>query len=267
MRSAFTVIELLVVVAIIAILAALLFPVMIQAKNSARQTTCISNQRQIGQAFLLYLPDHNEVWAPSVLWLPQPGYAPQQIWIGYDNNNNNILGGFWGRVNEPARNRKRPGALDPYLMNDQIKKCPMMPQHWQMAYALSWFNPAYWSPYYATNPAAAGNEFGPGSKTCTFAPDGTFTCTGAQYAEIEMPASTLVEWEHDARVPMCNFLQVHNWFLTPPPIESLRSHFHFLHRDGAVVLWADGHVTRLHFGQLKRPMFSCKKSFYPSIWE
>jgi prepilin-type N-terminal cleavage/methylation domain-containing protein/prepilin-type processing-associated H-X9-DG protein len=56
----FTVIELLVVIAIIAILAAILFPVFAQARAKARQTSCLSNERQIGLALLQYVTDYDE---------------------------------------------------------------------------------------------------------------------------------------------------------------------------------------------------------------
>jgi prepilin-type N-terminal cleavage/methylation domain-containing protein/prepilin-type processing-associated H-X9-DG protein len=59
-RSAFTLIELLVVIAIIAILAAILFPVFAQVREKARQTTCASNQKQIGLGFLQYVQDYDE---------------------------------------------------------------------------------------------------------------------------------------------------------------------------------------------------------------
>lgn len=49
----FTLIELLVVIAIIAILAAILFPVFARAREKARQTVCLSNQRQMGLAVLM----------------------------------------------------------------------------------------------------------------------------------------------------------------------------------------------------------------------
>ncbi|MFA0747326.1 DUF1559 family PulG-like putative transporter, partial [Fervidibacter sp.] len=59
-RVGFTLIELLVVIAIIAILVAILFPVFSRAREKARQTTCLSNVRQINLGLQQYTQDYDE---------------------------------------------------------------------------------------------------------------------------------------------------------------------------------------------------------------
>lgn len=261
---AFTLIELLVVIAIIAILAAILFPVFAQAKQAAKQAMCLSNQRQLGLAAMLYKADHDDVWFPSCQRDVMPGFAPQQIWFGYDNNNYGVDGGFYGHVYEPATHPPRPGAIDPYLKNQQVKRCPSMPEKWQSANALNWFNPAYWSAYYSTNPGASGNEWGPASKNYRFESDGTFTMIAANDSEVQEPAQTLLCWEHLSRVPMCNFLMTDDWFGSPPNNPNLIAHFNFLHTQGANTIWCDGHAKHIFYGQLRRPYFSSRKDIYPN---
>jgi len=58
--KAFTLIELLVVIAIIAILAAILFPVFARVREKARQASCLSNEKQLGLAFVQYTNDNDE---------------------------------------------------------------------------------------------------------------------------------------------------------------------------------------------------------------
>jgi prepilin-type N-terminal cleavage/methylation domain-containing protein len=70
----FTLIELLVVISIIAILAAILFPVFAQARERARLTTCASNLRQLGLANRMYAQDYDEQLFPApTLYNPQQG--------------------------------------------------------------------------------------------------------------------------------------------------------------------------------------------------
>lgn len=61
----FTLIELLVVIAIIAILAAILFPVFSKAREKARQTQCLSNQKQIALATMIWTQENDEKLPPS----------------------------------------------------------------------------------------------------------------------------------------------------------------------------------------------------------
>jgi prepilin-type N-terminal cleavage/methylation domain-containing protein/prepilin-type processing-associated H-X9-DG protein len=63
--NAFTLIELLVVIAIIAILAAILFPVFAQARAKARQTACLSNNKQLGTSLMMYVQDYDETMPPQ----------------------------------------------------------------------------------------------------------------------------------------------------------------------------------------------------------
>jgi prepilin-type N-terminal cleavage/methylation domain-containing protein/prepilin-type processing-associated H-X9-DG protein len=67
-RRAFTLIELLVVIAIIAILAAILFPVFAQAREQARKTSCLSSEKQIGLACMMYAQDFDEAYDMVTDW-------------------------------------------------------------------------------------------------------------------------------------------------------------------------------------------------------
>jgi prepilin-type N-terminal cleavage/methylation domain-containing protein/prepilin-type processing-associated H-X9-DG protein len=62
MRRGFTLIELLVVIAIIAILAAILFPVFARAREKARQSSCLSNVKQITLGLEMYNTDYDGYW-------------------------------------------------------------------------------------------------------------------------------------------------------------------------------------------------------------
>ncbi len=77
--AGFTLIELLVVIAIIAILAAILFPVFAKVKESAKQTSCLSNARQIGLATKMYLSDYDDTQPIFYAYNSDPTlYSPAQ---------------------------------------------------------------------------------------------------------------------------------------------------------------------------------------------
>ena len=115
-RTAFTLIELLVVIAVIAILAALLFPVFGRARESARRTSCLSNVRQLGQAFLMYAGDHDET-LPNAADGPE-GEGRTGGWI--------LVNHFPANDTQAARNAFEPasGGLYPYVKGPQVYVCP-----------------------------------------------------------------------------------------------------------------------------------------------
>lgn len=85
-KTGFTLIELLVVIAIIAILAAILFPVFAQARAKARGISCLSNVKQVGTAFAMYVQDYDEttpaVWGRSGDCQPSGLNCSQEWWFG-----------------------------------------------------------------------------------------------------------------------------------------------------------------------------------------
>lgn len=108
MRRAFTLIELLVVIAIIAILAAILFPVFAQAKEAAKKAACLSNMKQIGLAFNMYISDEDDRM-PDRRDLKQSfagGWKPWASWPTSDPRSG------WALV-----------LMHPYTKNDQIWSC------------------------------------------------------------------------------------------------------------------------------------------------
>jgi prepilin-type N-terminal cleavage/methylation domain-containing protein/prepilin-type processing-associated H-X9-DG protein len=97
-RHGFTLIELLVVIAIIAILAAILFPVFAKAREKARQSSCLSNMKQLALAEQQYAQDYDECLVPT--------------------------------YTTTAGGRAFPELLNPYTKTPQIWRCPSDPVPW-----------------------------------------------------------------------------------------------------------------------------------------
>src|SRR5690349_6837536 len=96
--TAFTLIELLVVVSIIAILTAMLPPVLSKAKSKGLQARCFSNEHQIGLAFMMYSQDYQESYPYHDGWAALAGQRPA---VPYASSEVNGLGGDQWETNRP----------------------------------------------------------------------------------------------------------------------------------------------------------------------
>ena len=93
-RRGLTLMELFVVIAIIAIIAAILLPVIARAREKARQSSCLSNVKQINLSVNMYVQDYDETMPLGVAGMP-----PGAIYLTYE-------------------------LLDPYIKNTQVWECP-----------------------------------------------------------------------------------------------------------------------------------------------
>lgn len=110
-KQAFTLIELLLVIGIISILAAMLFPVFLKVQGRARQTACASNLRQIGIAITLYAQDNDDFFPYGVD--PEDKYT--EAWKDAGE------GEYWPQIKQyPLLN----DVLQSYTGSRQIWHCP-----------------------------------------------------------------------------------------------------------------------------------------------
>jgi prepilin-type processing-associated H-X9-DG protein len=112
-RGGFSTVELLMVIALIAVLIGLLLPVLAHVRENGRRTACLSNLQQLHRAFALYAQDHD-------------GNLPP-----YQNGLGRAVGGIGSGPGKPGRRVEIPdraealtAALAPYLKNGDIWFCP-----------------------------------------------------------------------------------------------------------------------------------------------
>jgi len=154
-RNAFTLVELLVVIGIIALLISILMPALSRARRQAQTTQCLSNLRQLGTATVMYLNDNRSVY--------------------YPHNNGSLEGGWWFRINKYVNK------------NEKLMHCPAWEGYtlwgvegWNYGYNLRlnhqpankvkggvimladaywYFCSQYWANYWVGSPSAAWNYY------------------------------------------------------------------------------------------------------------
>ena len=155
--AGFTLVELLTVIAIISILAALLFPVFAEAREKARQVSCLSNEKQIGMSVAMYTEDYDETLP---LYSFGAGYGGI---LGY----NSLDGPRWADM------------IFPYVKNTQTFDCPDSGRKMAIFPGGKYFNVKTYS-YGITTPL--DNTY----------PDSLFGVAGRALSELDTPAQTVM---------------------------------------------------------------------------
>lgn len=246
--SAFTLIELLVVIAIIAILAAILFPVFAQAREKARQTACLSNEKQIATAFLMYTQDYDEGMPLSFSYLAAPGTP-------------NPAAG-------PPTLAWTPWLLQPYIRTWGIFVCPDFAdgsQIWSGNGPYAWYQ--NWHRF-----ATVGYNYGYLSPWMDGSCSDYSKAVGKALADVKAPAETVafVDSDRDNGLGSLGYSHVNapnaaaDWYPSPDlccwtgswdwPAGSTKPTSLGLtwmrHNEGMNVVWVDGHVKWMKPTQL-----------------
>ncbi len=248
-RLAFTLIELLVVIAIIAILAAILFPVFAQARAKARQTTCVSDLKQISTALLMYSQDFDEAMCNHY----------------YKDPNFPWMGGSTKPPGAPETNYKWMDAIQPYVKNIGIFNCPDQGDYLDPSLIVSSDKVTTYGPYvpqpkltaksrhygsYCMNSAYYGlhlqNPPIPGNPPVSVDAPPAFW----HLAQLQAPSTTIWVGDSDGEFAMdgASTLGISAQFaFSSPGVETWHSHPKLgnlvaRHSDKCDILWCDGHV-------------------------
>jgi prepilin-type N-terminal cleavage/methylation domain-containing protein/prepilin-type processing-associated H-X9-DG protein len=215
----FTLLELLVVIAVLAIVAALLLPVFAQVRERARRTTCASQLRQLALANRLYADDHEGYFVPAA---PEFFAEDARRWFG--------TRGATGRF-EP-----RGGALVSYLRDGGLlRRCPSF-------HSETGFDQGSGG-YVYNHVAVGGRVWWEGYRAEAF---------DASAREADLPAPSETAMFADGALDIGSALAEYG-FLEPPPAVAARiagAHgldppIHFRHHERAQVAFVDGHVRAL----------------------
>lgn len=110
-RQAFTLVELLVAIGIVALLAGILFPVFSAVRGKARQAACLSNLRQLGQATFLYAQDYDDLFPYG----GDPSDTETDSWRKWQG------GKYWEAIQQL---QLLPPVMASYVKSRELWRCP-----------------------------------------------------------------------------------------------------------------------------------------------
>lgn len=225
----FTLLELLVVVAIIGILAAVLLPALARGRAQARSVECVNNLRQLYLALTMFAAENNGRYVPAAPDIAEPGGGLTR-WHGVRPS-----------ITEPFDSQQ--GPLAEYLAFGVVKECPVFTEFRTREDSPNAFDEGTGG--YGYNAAYIGgtaymNEF----------PESYAVAT--KDARVQDPVNTILF--ADAALPQDGYIIEYS-FIEPPYYPTpdqpkgnkdwglMAPSIHFRHGGRANVLWADGHIT------------------------
>ncbi len=167
LRAGFTLVEIIVVITVVAILAAIAFPIISSARANARESSCQSNLKQIYAGYRLYAQDYDKKYPAKVECLGASSFRA---------------------ANDP---QSLVALLRPYIKNEQIWVCPSAPpEHEKLGVSYMWTIAKYgtqgaaqekpgvasankalaWDNYIYRDPTPIGETGNPTSHTNKFSP-------------------------------------------------------------------------------------------------
>jgi prepilin-type N-terminal cleavage/methylation domain-containing protein/prepilin-type processing-associated H-X9-DG protein len=235
-RRAFTLVELLVVIGIIAVLVALLLPSLNRAREQARRTNCLSNLRQIGAAILMYAQANEGETVPLYYPYNVPGKK-----VGIDATSSfGPVAGFVAPPGGPsacgaalliANGLQGNGAN--YLGTNDVFFCP------NDEYRRPFRDPVSgWGPYIQTSLGTQNSQ----SYWHWYLPERYWNrTTGAIQYNVITTANSRV----NAKFAAQKMLWTDQYIPTPPAGNTITDLFKNFHKDGMNVLYLDGHAKFL----------------------
>lgn len=256
-KTGFTLIELLVVIAIIAILAAILFPVFAQARSKARQTSCLSNMKQIGLGLMMYAEDYDEVlpgntalntnglsdprWPAPATTAHSAGFSEPLGWMQPFDPNDVGTYRIWAR------------DVQPYIKNLSVFHCP------------------------ATKPRSSDGTCAPGGGTCEVtgptasqAGNGNILLNGiaASKTLAAIPAPADIIFAHEVRNYNRVAQEKPRGILVNGVVQYTNftnAYYDVLHSGGANLLFCDGHAKWEKRGSIRFAQFGAPESLNPGM--